>query len=150
MSLQEYSKKRAFSKTPEPRGAGGEGGGVPLFVVQEHHSSHHHFDFRLEHEGVLASWAVPKGVPESPGEKRLAVRTEDHPLAYADFEGSIPEGEYGAGEVKIWDRGTFVLNTWEADRIEVILQGNRLNGRYLLVRFKRAGENDWLLFRAKE
>ena len=150
MSLQEYSKKRDFSRTPEPRGAGGGGGRVPLFVVQEHHSSHHHFDFRLEHEGVLASWAVPKGVPESPGEKRLAVRTEDHPLAYADFEGNIPEGEYGAGEVKIWDRGTFVLNTWEADRIEVVLHGNRLNGRYLLVRFKRAGENDWLLFRAKE
>lgn len=150
MNLHEYSDKRDFTRTPEPRGNVGKGMGVPVFVVQEHHSRHRHFDLRLEHEGVLVSWAVPKGVPESPGKKHLAVRTEDHPLAYAGFEGSIPEGEYGAGEVEIWDHGTYTLNTWTEDRIEVVLQGNRLNGRYLLVRFRRAGENEWLLFKARE
>ena len=149
MTLHEYSYKRDFTKTPEPPATVERGTGVPVFVVQEHYSRHRHFDFRLEHEGVLVSWAVPKGVPELPGKKHLAVRTGDHPLAYADFEGSIPEGEYGAGEVEIWDKGTFNLMTWEEDRIEVVLQGNRLNGRYILVRFKRAGENDWLLFKAK-
>ncbi|MCU0631494.1 MAG: ATP-dependent DNA ligase [Methanolinea sp.] len=127
-----------------------EGSDIPIFVVHEHQSSHHHFDLRLEHQGVLVSFAVPKGIPESPGEKHLAVRTEDHPLSYADFEGSIPEGEYGAGEVRIWDRGTFSVNTWEKEKIEVVLEGTRLSGRYLLVKFKRAGEHDWLVFRAKD
>lgn len=150
MSLSEYSKKRDFTKTPEPPGDAVQGQEVPIFVVQEHHSSHHHFDLRLEHDGVLVSWAVPKGIPELPGKKHLAVRTEDHPLAYAGFEGSIPEGEYGAGEVKIWDRGTFSPIAWGENRIEVTLNGTLLKGRYLLVRFKKAGEQEWLIFKAKD
>lgn len=150
MSLSEYSKKRDFTKTPEPHGDAVQGQEVPVFVVQEHHSSHHHFDLRLEHEGVLVSWAVPKGIPELPGKKHLAVRTEDHPLAYAVFEGAIPEGEYGAGQVKIWDRGTFSPIAWGEDRIEFTLEGERLQGRYLLVRFKKAGEQEWLILKVKD
>ena len=150
MSLSEYSKKRDFSKTPEPPGDAVQGQEVQVFVVQEHHSNHHHFDLRLEHDGVLVSWAVPKGIPELPGKKHLAVRTEDHPLAYAGFEGSIPEGEYGAGEVKIWDRGTFSPIAWGVARIEVTLNGTLLKGRFLFVRFKKAGEQEWLIFKAKD
>lgn len=150
MTLKEYSRKRNFSRTPEPRGEDTSGQGNPVFVIQEHHSRHHHFDFRLEHDGTLASWAVPKGIPVTPGPRHLAIRTEDHPLAYAGFEGNIPEGEYGAGEVIIWDRGTFTTLTWNDDRIEVILQGTRLSGRYLLIKFKKAGDQDWLIFRAKD
>ncbi|MDD1711170.1 MAG: ATP-dependent DNA ligase, partial [Methanoregulaceae archaeon] len=98
----------------------------------------------------LRSWAVPKGIPEKPGVRHLAVETEDHPLEYATFEGTIPEGEYGAGAVKIWDSGVFEPLIWEKDKIEIVVRGDRLAGRYVLVRFRRAGEKDWLLFRAKE
>lgn len=150
VSLKEYAEKRDFSKTPEPPGETAGEKWSPVFVVQEHYSRHHHFDFRLEHEGVLVSWAVPKGVPEVPGKKHLAVRTEDHPLAYAEFEGTIPEGEYGAGEVTIWDRGIVTPISWGEDRIEVILDGLRLQGRFLLVRFRRAGDQEWLIFRARD
>lgn len=149
--LKEYRSRRNFRATPEPEG---ERGPVPrpspIFVVQEHHATHLHYDLRLESEGVLRSWAVPKGIPENPGERHLAVETEDHPLAYAGFEGTIPEGEYGAGEVKIWDSGVFEPLVWEHDKIEVVVKGDRLAGRYILVRFRKADERDWLLFKAKD
>ena len=107
MALDEYLKKRDFDKTGEPTGNGEDGpGGKPIFVVQEHHATTHHFDFRLEVDGLLRSFAVPKGVPEEPGVRRLALETEDHPMEYAEFEGEIPQGQYGAGTVMIWDRGT--------------------------------------------
>jgi len=152
MSLKEYHKKRDFQKTGEPQEvAAAESGAETVFVVQEHAARRHHFDLRLEHGGVLVSFAVPKEVPLEPGEKRLAVRTENHPLAYAAFEGTIPEGEYGAGEVSIWDRGSCELVEWnDEEKIEVVLRGERLKGRYVLVRFRKAGENDWLLLKAKE
>jgi bifunctional non-homologous end joining protein LigD len=123
---------------------------APSFVVHEHHARTRHFDLRLEHGGVLASWAVPKGVPEEPGARHLAIRTEDHAMEYRDFEGTIPEGEYGAGEVSIWDRGTFEPVKWTDDRIEVIFHGGRLKGKYVLLTFKRAGEGQWLVLKAKE
>ncbi|HOW34496.1 MAG TPA: DNA polymerase ligase N-terminal domain-containing protein [Methanoregulaceae archaeon] len=151
MGLEDYKGKRNFQTTPEPEG---EGRASPrssrIFVVQEHHASHLHYDLRLESEGVLRSWAVPKGIPEKPGQRHLAVETEDHPLEYAEFEGTIPEGEYGAGAVKIWDSGIFEPLVWEKDKIELVMKGDRLSGRYVLVRFKKAGEKDWLLFRAKD
>jgi bifunctional non-homologous end joining protein LigD len=151
MPLKEYREKRDFSKTGEPEGGEREAGRVgKVFVVQEHQASHHHFDLRFERGGVLVSFAVPKSIPEKPGEKKLAIRTEDHPLEYADFEGNIPEGEYGAGEVKIWDRGLYEPLEWNEDRIEVVMKGDRLSGRYVLIRFKKAGEKEWLLLKGKE
>jgi len=121
----------------------------PRFVLHEHFAQHHHFDLRLEKDGVLKSWAVPKGLPEHPGEKRLAIAVEDHPLDYIGFEGAIPAGDYGAGDVKIADNGTYETVAWEPDRIEVILHGSRLSGKYTLVRFRKAGDKEWLVLRAK-
>ena len=118
------------------------------FVVQEHHARHLHYDLRLERDGVLKSWAVPKGIPETAGEKHLAVAVEDHPLEYGTFEGEIAKGEYGAGTVTIWDSGTYTTKHWDDEKIEVTLHGRRLNGEYVLVKFKRAGKNEWLLFHA--
>ena len=120
------------------------------FVLHEHFASHHHFDFRLERDGVLKSWAVPKGLPEKPGERRLAIMVEDHPLDYIGFQGTIPEGHYGAGEVKVKDTGTYELLIWRDDRIEVLLHGRAFSGKYLLIRFKKAGEKEWLVLRAKD
>jgi bifunctional non-homologous end joining protein LigD len=151
MALEEYRKKRDFRATAEPEGSEEKSQeSAKIFVVQEHHASHLHYDLRLEKDGVLVSWAVPKGVPLKPGVKHLAVRTEDHPLEYADFEGSIPEGEYGAGEVTIWDKGLYTPLEWNDNKIEVVMKGGRLSGVYVLVRFKRAGKDEWLLFRAKD
>jgi bifunctional non-homologous end joining protein LigD len=151
MPLKEYREKRDFKKTDEPAGGKKESGRIgKIFVVQEHQASHHHFDLRLERDGVLVSFAVPKSIPVMSGEKKLAVRTEDHPLEYADFEGTIPEGEYGAGEVTIWDRGLYEPLEWKDDKIEVVMKGDKLSGLYVLVRFKKAGEKDWLLFKAKD
>jgi bifunctional non-homologous end joining protein LigD len=144
-TLRTYHEKRNFSVTKEPEGAPGMSGN--RFVVQEHHSHKLHYDLRLERDGVLKSWAVPKGIPETPGEKHLAVAVEDHPLEYVTFEGEIPKGEYGAGTVTIWDHGTYETKHWDDGKIEVTLHGSRLDGSYVLVKFRRAGEKDWLIFR---
>ena len=147
--LEEYTAKRDFSTTTEPKGDEKKTAGK-IFVVQEHHARRLHYDLRLENGGVLKSWAVPKGFPENPEQKRLAVETEDHPLAYADFEGTIPEGQYGAGTVKIWDRGSYEPKVWDDKMIEFTLKGQRLTGRYVLVRLKKAGEKNWLLLKGRE
>lgn len=109
-----------------------------IFVIQEHYAKHHHFDFRLEKDGVLKSWAVPKGIPTEPGVRRLAVPVEDHPLDYATFVGTIPQGEYGAGTVTIWESGTYEIEQWDEQRIIVCLHGEqgRVDGTYLIVPFK--------------
>ena len=145
-TLKDYMEKRDFSKTsePAPEAAGGRGN---KYFVQEHHARRLHWDLRLERDGVLKSWAVPKGPPTEPGERRLAVMVEDHPLEYGGFEGQIPEGEYGAGTVTIWDRGTFVAHEWTDAKIHVTISGEKLKGDYEFVRFRKAGENDWLLFK---
>jgi bifunctional non-homologous end joining protein LigD len=147
--LGEYAAKRDFAVTPEPKAKPAEGG-KRIFVVQEHHARRLHYDFRLEKEGVLKSWAVPKGIPEKSEDKRLAVETEDHPIEYAKFEGTIPAGQYGAGTVKIWDKGTFEVKVWDADKVEFTLNGERLKGRYVLVRLKRADEKNWLMLKGRE
>ncbi len=147
--LSEYTKKRHFEETPEPKAVEEKKGDKLIFVIQEHHARRLHYDLRLEKDGVLKSWAVPKGIPEG-GEKHLAVEVEDHPYEYASFEGEIPKGEYGAGTVKIWDKGHYEPKLWEKDKIEVTLNGQRLNGRYILVRLKKAGDKDWLLLKGKE
>ena len=147
MTLDEYRTKRDFAHTPEPEGE--RPSDKLQFVVQEHDATHLHFDFRLSLDGVLKSWAVPKGVPEEPKVKRLAVQVEDHPLEYASFEGTIPNGEYGGGNVKIWDDGSFLLKERSQDKIVVELQGRRLKGLYALVRFKgkeQSGKN-WLIMK---
>jgi DNA ligase D-like protein (predicted 3'-phosphoesterase) len=146
MGLEEYRQRRKFGRTPEPEGEVNSGEGN-RFVVQRHQASHLHYDFRLEMEGVLKSWAVPKGMPEAPGVRRLAVQTEDHPVDYIDFAGTIPEGEYGAGTVEIWDRGTFRLDSKSDREIEFTLQGDRFQGDYVLVHTD--GKN-WLLLKRKE
>jgi len=148
-SLQEYSSKRDFNVTTEPKGVQVVSGSK-VFVVQEHDARRLHYDLRLEKEGVLKSWAVPKGIPEKTGERRLAVQTEDHPLEYAGFAGTIPEGQYGAGTVKIWDKGFFELKVWKEDMVEFSLNGERLKGKYVLARFKKAGEKDWVLLKVKD
>jgi DNA ligase D-like protein (predicted 3'-phosphoesterase) len=147
-ALEDYHKKRDFSATSEPEGSVNKDGVGNYFVIQEHHARRLHFDLRLEREGVLRSWAVPKGMPEVIGEKHLAVAVEDHPLDYGHFEGTIPEGEYGAGTVSIWDSGTYDTKHWDPDKIEITFHGHRMSGPYVLVRFKRAGKSEWLVFRA--
>jgi DNA ligase D-like protein (predicted ligase)/DNA ligase D-like protein (predicted 3'-phosphoesterase) len=154
--LKQYLSKRDFQRTTEPKGGDEKKREVEnkrkgsIFVVQEHHSRRLHYDFRLERDGVLKSWAVPKGIPNSPEEKRLAVETEDHPLEYAKFEGQIPKGEYGAGEVIIWDKGTYQPKVWDEKMVEFTLQGKKLTGRYVLVRLKRGGDKNWLMLKGKE
>ena len=149
-SLQEYASRRNFSATPEPLALPGFDGGQKAFVVQEHHARRLHYDLRLEKNGVLKSWAVPKGIPQQHGEKRLAVETEDHPLEYRSFEGAIPKGNYGAGTVKIFDHGTYETKVWSENLVEFTLDGQILHGRYVLARFKKAGEKQWLLLKTKE
>ena len=146
--LLEYVKKRHFEETPEPKASLEQNDGELIYVIQEHHARALHFDLRLEKDGVLKSWAVPKGIPQGV-EKHLAVEVEDHPFEYGSFEGTIPEGQYGAGTVKIWDKGHYVSKFWGKDKIEVTFYGQRLNGRYILIRLRRAGEKDWLLFKGK-
>jgi len=146
-TLGEYRSKRDAGKTPEPMGdrtRRGRRGTRPKFVVQEHHARALHWDFRLEHEGVLVSWALPKGVPEDPKSNHLAVHTEDHPLEYGSFEGEIPAGEYGGGKVTIWDSGYFDLEKWTDTEVMVVLHGSRVSGRYVL--FPTKGKN-WMIHR---
>jgi DNA ligase D-like protein (predicted 3'-phosphoesterase) len=147
MSLDEYRGKRNFMKTSEPEGkVEEEEKKAAIYVVQKHQATHLHYDLRLEKDGVLKSWAVPKEPPVEKGVRRLAVEVEDHPLNYADFEGEIPEGEYGAGTVQIWDKGTYETEKWGEAEIIVYIKGNKLNGRYCLIRFKKQ-ENSWLFFK---
>jgi len=123
----------------------------PRFVVHEHHASRLHYDFRLEWEGVLRSWAIPKGPSMNPSEKRLAVSVEDHPLEYIGFEGIIPKGQYGAGPVVIWDSGTFDLVEWKDDKVVFNLHGGKLEGGFALTRFKGRGKDkEWLLIKKKD
>lgn len=121
--------------------------GAPVFVIQEHHARALHWDFRLEHDGVLVSWALPKGLPLDPAENHLAVHTEDHPLEYQDFEGEIPKGEYGGGQVTIWDRGTYGVEKWRGDEVRVVLHGTRATGRYVLFPTGKHGEKNWMIHR---
>ncbi len=144
--LGEYRKKRDFETTPEPSGKGPAKAakGTARFVIQQHDASSLHWDLRLERDGVLASWALPKGIPQHPNSNRLAVRTEDHPLEYLEFHGEIPEGQYGAGTMEVWDSGTYVEEKFRDDEVIVILQGERANGRYVL--FHTRGK-DWMIHR---
>ncbi|MDD4635052.1 MAG: DNA polymerase ligase N-terminal domain-containing protein [Dehalococcoidales bacterium] len=148
MKLDEYKSKRDFSKTREPDGSGTKESPQQFqFVIQKHDASHLHYDFRLEIDGVLKSWAVPKGVPLESNIKRLAVQTEDHPLDYINFEGEIPKGQYGAGTVHIVDSGNFTLHSHDLKKIEFELAGSTYFGKYVLI---HTSENNWLMFRKKE
>jgi len=145
--LGEYERKRDFETTPEPAAKKRrKGKSAPRFVVQEHSARRLHWDLRLEHEGAAASWAVPNGIPDDPSENRKAVHTEDHPLEYLDFEGEIPAGEYGAGTMRIWDRGTYEVEKWEEGKIVFAFSGERLSGRYALFRAGKS-EKDWMIHR---
>jgi bifunctional non-homologous end joining protein LigD len=150
--LTEYEGKRRRGRTPEPFGGRRRRPKEPIFVVQRHDARRLHYDFRLERGGVLASWAVPKGIPLEPGARRLAVHVEDHPLDYADFEGEIPAGQYGAGTVEIWDRGTYELLEEKHDGgLTVRLDGKRLRGTWALVPAKLSGEEkNWLLIHKRD
>ena len=162
--LSDYRGKRDASRTPgpvppaaagaEPAAAGAEAGpgaaqAAGIFVVQEHHARRLHWDFRLERDGVLVSWALPKGVPDDPGVNHLAVHTEDHPMEYATFHGQIPRGEYGGGAVTIWDHGTYELVKWDDREVKVILRGERLSGGYVLFCTDRNNNKDWIIHRER-
>jgi DNA ligase D-like protein (predicted 3'-phosphoesterase) len=159
--LHEYRRKRDFRKTREPRGGRARRDAAPRFVVQEHAARSHHYDFRLEVDGVLKSWAVPKGPSTNPKEKRFATQTEDHPLDYIDFEGMIPEGEYGAGAVIVWDTGKY-RNVTDGGQVSMeaalkkgharfALEGQKLRGTWALTRFRgRDGKDEWLLVKTKD
>jgi DNA ligase D-like protein (predicted 3'-phosphoesterase) len=156
MSLNEYLKKRNFSRTPEPNpdkeGRRGSSSGL-IYVIQKHRASQLHFDLRLEEGEGLASWAIPKTPPTKEGEKRLAVETEVHPLSYAEFEGEIPEGEYGAGTVEIWDKGTYLAVESAAGKKIIDIKGDKLRGRYALIKIKpreRERDANWLFFKLKK
>ena len=160
--LEAYRKRRNSGRTPEPGARRGRPGKRPRFVIQEHEARAHHFDFRLEVDGVLKSWAVPKGPSTDPREKRLAMAVEDHPLDYADFEGVIPKGQYGAGAVIVWDRGTYdnltetdgkpkpVADALEAGHLVILLHGQKLKGGYALQRLGSADDPKWLLIKLKD
>lgn len=150
MSLSEYNQKRNFNSTLEPEGKIKQSSTELIFVVQKHAASHLHYDFRLEMDGVLKSWTIPKGPSMNPADKRLAIMVEDHPYSYRDFEGTIPEGNYGAGNVIVWDNGTYILA--DEDRLDIdehklqsdlqkghlsfILNGKKLKGEFALVKLK--------------
>src|SRR5215470_9474484 len=158
VSLKEYEQKRTFSKTPEPKPEKTPEPAGNFFCVQRHHATRLHYDFRLEVEGALASWAVPKGPTLSPGEKRLAMHVEDHPLDYGNFEGNIPAGNYGAGSVMLWDRGTYELlgdlpakAQLERGDFKFRLYGQKLKGEFAVVLMKGRGKgNEWLLLKKKD
>ena len=162
MALSTYNKKRNFKATSEPKGKG-EKTGLSRFVVQRHDASRLHYDFRLELGGVLKSWAVPKGPSMNPEDKRLAVMVEDHPVSYIHFEGDIPEGNYGAGTVEVWDKGVFIpvdkdlekiteraaLLALKKGELKIFLKGDKLEGGFVLVRLKQ-DEKNWLLIKHKD
>ena len=164
MGLEDYRRKRRFPQTPEPPGRGGSAEEAGrLFVVHEHHARKLHYDLRLEAYGVLWSWAVPKGPSMDPADKRLAVEVEDHPLEYAGFEGEIPEGQYGAGTVRIWDQGRYdnilaekeeplsLAQAKAQGRLEVRFHGQRLRGGFALIKMRGPGrENAWLLVKMRD
>jgi bifunctional non-homologous end joining protein LigD len=159
MKLERYKEKRSFEKTPEPSGEEGALNKKNIFVVQRHDASHLHFDFRLERDGVLKSWAVPKGPSTDPSVKRLAVEVEDHPLEYAKFHGRIPEGNYGAGKVEIWDHGTYTTKFSDDSLWEFKLKGKKLKGMFSLIKIRNKGkylsskpgkDNSWLLIKTKD
>ena len=144
--LGEYERKRDLEISPEPKPRRRRRKkGLPRFVVQEHSARRLHWDLRLEHDGVAVSWAVPNGIPQDPSENRKAIHTEDHPLEYLEFEGEIPAGEYGAGTMRIWDRGTYECHKWEEGKVIVSFSGKRLGGRYAL--FRAGGKKDWMIHR---
>lgn len=163
MTLVKYKQKRSFDKTPEPTGKKKAISKKLIFTVQRHHASHLHYDFRLEMEGVLKSWAVPKGPSLNPKDKRLAMMVEDHPYDYALFEGDIPEGNYGAGHVDVWDHGTYepideegavitekqALKDLKAGSIKFRLKGKKLKGDFALVHMKK-DEKTWLLIKHRD
>jgi DNA ligase D-like protein (predicted 3'-phosphoesterase) len=134
MALKKYKQKRDLNKSGEPEGKVKSSGKKPIFVIHKHYASHLHWDLRLEINGVLKSWAVPKIPPEIKGTKRLAIQVEDHPIGYAKFEGIIPEGNYGAGKVEIWDKGKYELIEKDKKKIEFKLYGKKLKGNYVLVK----------------
>jgi len=146
MPLKKYQAKRKFKKTSEPKGKVKKTG-KNRFVIQEHWASHHHFDFRLEMAGVLKSWAVPKGLPEEIGIKRLAVQVEDHPIDYINFHGVIPAGQYGAGKVEIFDKGTYKLLEQDKNKIIFELKGKKIKGPHALIRMKNT--KNWLIWKIK-
>lgn len=168
--LTDYRRKRDFAKTPEPAGgtAARKKAASPArrrapklqFVVQKHAASHLHFDFRLELDGVMKSWAVPKGPSYDPRVRRLAMEVEDHPIEYNSFEGTIPQGEYGGGTVMLWDRGTYeaeagggvesLRDGYERGDLKFVLHGKRLRGGWVLVRMKRPGRPQWLLIKHRD
>lgn len=165
MDLDKYKEKRNFNTTAEPKGKMEKSKNELVFVLQKHAASHLHYDFRLEMDGVLKSWAVPKGPSMDPNVKRLAIMVEDHPYDYKDFEGTIAEGNYGAGKVIVWDNGTYIPSEeqYKEDEIEnifktdlekgelsFILKGKKLKGEFALVRFKTKEENTWLLIKKKD
>lgn len=144
--LSAYREKRERDRIRQPVPEQGPlpQGNDNTFVIQEHHARRLHWDFRLERDGVLVSWALPKGLPEDPATNRLAIRTEDHPLEYASFEGEIPPGQYGAGTVRIWDRGTYETQKWTDEEIKVVIHGSRVSGRYVLIHIRN---DQWLVHR---
>ncbi|MDZ7743442.1 MAG: DNA polymerase ligase N-terminal domain-containing protein [Bacteroidota bacterium] len=162
--LNEYKEKRDFKKTTEPKGGKKKSSDKPRFVIQKHDASNLHYDFRLEIDGVLKSWAIPKGPSTDPSDKRLAAQTEDHPMEYADFEGTIPEDEYGGGTVIVWDGGTYrnlrkekeddglsMQESFDDGKIEVWLEGKKLKGGYVLVHTKLGGsDKNWLFKKMKD
>jgi len=164
MSLSEYNQKRNFNSTLEPEGKIKQSSTELIFVVQKHAASHLHYDFRLEMDGVLKSWAIPKGPSMNPADKRLAIMVEDHPYSYKDFEGTIPEGNYGAGNVIVWDNGTYILanedgldidehklqSDLKKGHLSFILNGKKLKGEFALVKLKSKQENTWLLIKSKD
>ena len=158
-ALKEYKEKRDLKETPEPKAKANTDDDEPIFVIQKHDAQNLHYDFRLEADGVLKSWAVPKGPSTDPSDKRLAIPTEDHPLDYSDFEGVIPEDHYGAGEVIVWDKGTYENHTkknnhklsieeaYENGKIVVWLNGEKLTGGYALIRTGDEDDSRWLLIK---
>jgi DNA ligase D-like protein (predicted 3'-phosphoesterase) len=151
MSLKEYQSKRDFEKTEEPAGSvRPTPPTIFAYVIQRHQATHLHYDLRLEMNGVLRSWALPKGPPLQPNVKRLAVQVEDHPLEYGSFEGTIPEGEYGAGKVEVWDRGTYTPIEVDENKVIVTIEGRKLQGDYCLIKLRpKTDSKNWLFFKKR-